>query len=168
MDYVGDPEDQQRLLFGRNIMENDNIFELYNVKDHSILMVVRILRGWPRTRCIRGLTSALIDEMVSEKKSDISTSEISDTSESLFADTSEEDLDYSEDGIMSTIFTIQLNTEVILALHFWLHYLYMILHKLTSILNLLMLVYIYLFHIFFKFNKISTIIVWINIEQGSW
>ena len=45
VDNVGVPEDQQRLLFGRNIMENDNILELYNVKDHSILMVVRIFRG---------------------------------------------------------------------------------------------------------------------------
>ena len=110
--------------------------------------------------------SALIDEMVSEN-SDISSSEISDTSESLFADTSEENLNHFEDEIMSTTFTIQLNTEVILAFHFWWHYLYVILHKLTSILNLLMLIYIYLFHIFFKFNKMATIIVWINIEQGS-
>ena len=96
VDYVGVPEDQQRLLFGRNIMENDKILELYNVNDHSILMVVRILRGGPRTRCTRGLTPALINENVS-KNSDILSSEISNTSEYLFADTSEEDLNFSED-----------------------------------------------------------------------
>ena len=96
VDYVGVPEEQQRLLFGRNIMENDNILELYNVNAHSILMVVRILRGGPRTRCTRGLTPALINENVS-KNSDILSSEISNTSEYLFADTSEEDLNFSED-----------------------------------------------------------------------
>ena len=125
-----------------------------------------MLRGGARTRCTRGFTPVFIDEILSEN-SDISSSEISDTSESLFADTSEENLDHFEDEIMSTTFTIQLNTEVILALHFWWHYLYVILHKLASILNLLMLIYIYVFHIFFKFNKMATIIVWINIEQGS-
>ena len=74
MDYVGAPEDQQRLLFGRNIMENDNILEVYNVNDHSILIVMRILRGRPRTRCTRGLTSSLIDAL----------SEIENTSEYFF------------------------------------------------------------------------------------
>ena len=61
VDYVGVPEDQQRLLFGRNIMENDNILEVYNVNDQFILVVVRIMRDGLRTRCTRGLTPALID-----------------------------------------------------------------------------------------------------------
>ena len=87
VDYVGVPEEQQRLLFGRNIMENDNILEVYNVNDHSILVVVRMMRGGPRTRCTRGLTPALID----------TSSEIENISEYLFAETSEEDLDSSED-----------------------------------------------------------------------
>ena len=87
MDYIGVPEDPQRLLFGRNIMENDNILEVYNVNNHSILVIVRIMRGGPRTRCTRGLTPALID----------TSSEIENTSEYLFAETSEEDLDSSED-----------------------------------------------------------------------
>ena len=87
VDYVGVPEEQQRLLFGRNIMENDNILEVYNVNNHSILVVVRIMRGWPRTRCTRGLTLALID----------TSSKIENTYEYLFAETSEEDLDSSED-----------------------------------------------------------------------
>ena len=52
VDYVGFPTDQQRLLFGRNIMENNNILEHYNVNDHSILMVVRMLRGGVRTRSV--------------------------------------------------------------------------------------------------------------------
>ena len=79
MDYIGVPEDPQRLLFGRNIMENDNILEVYNVNDHSILMVMRFLRGVPRTRCTRDLTPALID----------TSSEISNTSEYFFAENSE-------------------------------------------------------------------------------
>jgi len=87
VDYIGVPEEQQRLLFGRNIMENDNTLEVYNVNEHSILLVVRRLRGGARTRCTRGLTPALID----------TSSEIENTSEYLFAETSEEDLDSSED-----------------------------------------------------------------------
>ena len=87
VDYVGVPEDQQRLLFGRNVMENDNMLEVYKVNDHSILVIMRFLRGGPRTRCTRGLTPALID----------ASSEIENTSEYLFAETSEEDLDSSED-----------------------------------------------------------------------
>ena len=87
VDYIGVPEEQQRLLFGRNIMENDNTLEVYNVNEHSILLVVRKLRGGTRTRCTRGLTPALID----------TSSEIEITSEYLFAETSEEDLDSSED-----------------------------------------------------------------------
>ena len=87
MDYVGVPEDQQRLLFGRNVMENDNMLEVYKVNDHSILVIVRIMRDGPRTRCTRSLTPALID----------TSSEFENTSEYLFAETSEEDLDSSED-----------------------------------------------------------------------
>ena len=87
VDYVGVPEDQQRLLFGRNVMENDNMLEVYKVNDHSILVIVRIMRDGPRTRCTRSLTPALID----------TSSEIENTSEYLFAETSEEDLDSSED-----------------------------------------------------------------------
>ena len=87
MDYVGVPEDHQRLLFGRNIMKNDNILIVYNMNDHSILMVMRIFRGGPRTRCTRSLTPALID----------ASSEISNISEYLFVETSEEDLDSPED-----------------------------------------------------------------------
>ena len=74
VDYVSIPEEQQRLLFGRNIMENDNILEVYNVNDHSILVVVRMMRGGSRTRCTKGLTPALIDAL----------SEIENTSEYLF------------------------------------------------------------------------------------
>ena len=91
-DYVDFPEDQQRLLLGRNVMENDNMLELYNVNAHSILVVMRTLRGGSITRCTgdsRTNTPALFDEVDSEN-SDISSSEISDTSEVLFADTSEE------------------------------------------------------------------------------
>ena len=87
VNMIGVPEDQQRLLFGRNVMENDNMLEVYKVHDHSILVIVRFLRGGPRTRCTRGLTPALID----------ASSEIENTSEYLFAETSEEDLDSSED-----------------------------------------------------------------------
>ena len=87
VDYIGVPEEQQRLLFGRNIMENDNILEVYNVNDHSILVVVRMMRGGARIRYTRGLTSALID----------TSSEIENTSEYIFVETSEEDLVSSED-----------------------------------------------------------------------
>ena len=57
------------------------------MNDHSILVVVRMMRGGARIRCTRGLTSALID----------TSSEIENTSEYLFAETSKEDLDSSED-----------------------------------------------------------------------
>ena len=69
MDYVGIPEDQQRLLLGRDIMENYNMLEFYNMNDHSILMVVIILRGGARTRCTGSFRSnppPLFDEVDSE------------------------------------------------------------------------------------------------------
>ena len=99
VDYVGFPADQQRLLLGRDIMVNNNILEHYNVNEHSILMVVRMLRGGARTRSTRRSTRNepdLIDSIGSEN-SDISSSEISDFAESLFESTSEEDPDSSED-----------------------------------------------------------------------
>ena len=99
VDYVGFPADQQRLLLGRDIMVNNNILEHYNVNEHSILMVVRMLRGGTRTRSTRRSTRNepdLIDSIGSEN-SDISFSEISDFAESLFENTSEEDLDSCED-----------------------------------------------------------------------
>ena len=99
VDYVGFPADQQRLLLGRDIMVNNNILEHYNVNEHSILMVVRMLRGGARTRSTRRSTRNepdLIDSIGSEN-SDISSSEISDFAEFLFENTSEEDTDSSED-----------------------------------------------------------------------
>jgi len=99
VDYVGFPADQQRLLLGRDIMVNNNILEHYNVNEHSILMVVRMLRGGARTRSTRRSMRNepdIIDSIGSEN-SDISSSEISDFAESLFENTSEEDPDSSED-----------------------------------------------------------------------
>ena len=99
VDYVGFPADQQRLLLGRDIMVNNNILEHYNVNEHSILMVVRMLRGGARTRSTRRSTRNepdLIDS-IGSKNSDISSSEISDFAESLFENSSEEDPHSSED-----------------------------------------------------------------------
>ena len=99
IDYVGFPADQQRLLLGRDIMVNNNILEHYNVNEHSILMVVRMLRGGARTRSTRRSTRNEPDliDLIGSEYSDISFFEISDFAESLFENTSEEDPDSSKD-----------------------------------------------------------------------
>ena len=99
VDYVSVPEDRQRLLLGRDVMENYNMLELYNVNDYFILVAVRILRGGAKTRCtgtFKPNQLVLFDEVDSENL-EISSSEISDTTEDRFADNYEEDLDSSDE-----------------------------------------------------------------------